>query len=190
MAKNIGELNEKRQKALDILQKNRGKQRFSPSQTRQTELESTQLLVKGYPTQEELAQTIPSLGEQETPNSAARKLVSLQDEEAREASLRLQQFLKSKPLQQQDTSSLPINNNLQLLQDALSTNFFEQTTKWLASSAHEPYFSSTPAEEIEEIYQQVKYRHKVLKVMLEATQKELDNLQLHLHNIKSAEQKK
>ena len=185
MTKNQGALNEKRQQALQRLQKNRGKQRFSPTQTRQTGLESTQLLVKDYPTQEQLAQSIPASDEPDTPYSIARKRVRRQEEEAWEASQRLQEFLRSKPLLKQDASSLPINKNLQLLQDALSTNFFEQTTQWLASSAAEPDFSSTPVEEIEEIYQQVKYRHKVLKVMLEATQKELDHLQLHIKNIKN-----
>ena len=190
MTKNQGALNEKRQQALQRLQKNRGKQRFSPTQTRQVGLESTQLLVKGYPTEEQLAQSIPTSDEPDTAYSLARKQVSHQEQEAWEASQRLQEFLRSKPLQQQDTSSLPINKNLQLLHDALSTNFFEQTTQWLASSAAEPDFSSTPVEEIEEIHQQVKYRHKVLNVMLEATQKELDHLQLHIKNLKSYQQQK
>lgn len=203
---NPGALEEKRQRALQRLRENRGKQRLRDLSAQKPEVESTQLLLKSYPTPEQLqaqlnfSDVIPSSDEVEQLSRFAKvqEQVYQREEEAIEAIGRLKQFLQGRP---QNSSAIeaspseltptPIDTGKQqFLEDTLSTNFFQDAIHWLTRVDTELDFSSTPLEEIEELYQKVKYRHKVLQMMLNDTQKELDHIQLHIQNLKSLSAKK
>ena len=208
MTNNPGTLNEKRQQALQRLRENRGKERSHDSTPHQSRVESVQLLINNYPTEEQLKEklsvneVIPALGEFEQLSRFAKVQEQVYEQEAAalEAIERLKTLLKvknksvsktylsTKTEANPDSSNSIYQNKHQLLQDALSTNFFQDTMHWLTSTNTPPNFSSTPIEEIETVYQQVRYRQQVLQTLLDETQKELSQIQLHLQNLKHCTQ--
>ena len=200
---NPGALEGKRQQALQRLRENRGKQRLRNLSAQKPQVESTQLLLKSYPTPEQLQEqlnfsdVIPSSDEVEQLSRFAKvqEQVYQREEEAIEAVGRLKKFLQAKYDDQNslateasplESSPLPTGSGKQqFLKDTLSTNFFQDAIHWLTRVDTELDFSSTPLEEVEELYQKTKYRHKVLQTMLHDTQKELDRIQLYIQNFKS-----
>lgn len=195
---NPNALDEKRQQALQSLQENRGKERLRHLSSRKAEVESTQLLLKSYPTAEQLQEqlnftdVLPSSEEVEQLSRFAKvqQQVYQREEEALEAVERLKKFLQARYEDQNSSTTeafpaLTGSGKQQFLKDTLSTNFFQDAIHWLTRVDTELDFSSTPLEEIEALYQKVKYRHKVLQTMLNDTQKELDRIQLHIQNLKN-----
>lgn len=76
-----------------------------------------------------------------------------------------------------------------LVSQLLSEDFLENTKLWLSSTSDPAKEqSSTSLEELESCHKQVKHRMKVLKVLLEDTQKELDHVELQLRAAKSVAQ--
>ena len=107
-----------------------------------------------------------------------------------EIRLRLQEARKiSRDRQNQPTTepepSHPAEKRQEFLQEVVSAHFKNNIQSWLSSVDPELGLSSTPLEELEQRRQEVQYRHKLLQVMLEATQRELDELELHVRAQKS-----
>jgi hypothetical protein len=69
--------------------------------------------------------------------------------------------------------------------EILSTHFQENIKSWVSSVDPKLELSSTPLAEIEQYQQEVQYRHKLLKVMLDATQKELNEIEIHIRALKT-----
>jgi hypothetical protein len=72
-----------------------------------------------------------------------------------------------------------------LMGEILSTHFQENIKSWVSSVDPKLELSSTPLAEIEQYQQEVQYRHKLLKVMLDATQKELNEIEIHIRALKT-----
>ena len=75
----------------------------------------------------------------------------------------------------------------QLIRDLISADLLENTHHWLSSAPSELDLSSTPIEEIEAIQRQVKYRRKVLSILLKETENELDVLESYLRMLNYAD---
>lgn len=73
----------------------------------------------------------------------------------------------------------------QFIRQLLTSDFLEHTRVWLSSSSGEQReLPSTSLEELEEYQKQVKYRLKVLQILLKDTQQELDHLTLQVQGMK------
>ncbi len=195
---------QKRQAALNRLRQNRGKERRSDLTEQRSEVEGTKILFKGYPNvespeaQAQLSQILPLTGEAQAASriSKVKERVEKQDQEILAAMERIKAALKARRnrKQQQDQEeeeeeltfeSTQVSKRQQLINDALATDFFQNTMQWLGSMDSDPEFSSTSVEEMEELKQQAQYRYKALKVMLEETQRELDFIELQIQNRQS-----
>ena len=82
-------------------------------------------------------------------------------------------------------SQVKLPKRQQLRHDLLSADFFKSASKWLSSINVEPRPSSSSIEEVEFLYKEAKLRYKVLKIMLDDTQKELDSFEVYLRMAKS-----
>jgi|GEM_PF-6939239 len=83
----------------------------------------------------------------------------------------------------EDTDSS--KNRKELFKEILAGHFQNNIQSWISSVDPEPGFSSTPIEELEQYRLEVQYRYHLLKVMLEATQRELNDLELQIRMKKS-----
>jgi hypothetical protein len=70
----------------------------------------------------------------------------------------------------------------QLLTSLLSTDFLQNTTQWLSSAPTDPEISSSSPEEIEALHKRSKYRLKVLTVLMDTAQRELEAIELYRRN--------
>ena len=82
-------------------------------------------------------------------------------------------------------SQVKLPKRQQLRHDLLSADFFKSASQWLSSINVEPRLSSSSIEEVEFLYKEAKLRYKVLKIMLDDTQKELDSFEVYLRMAKS-----
>jgi hypothetical protein len=205
-------LDEKRTKALQRLRGNRGKERSSSENRQKAKGDSATLLLKeyrdGYRQEKKQLQEaeeieileavqdpeqLPRLMKaadrlQEKEDTSAEALQRLKDvrqriKQARQAKQAQLNQLEAKEL---TNPSAPPLKHQQLLQDALSADFFKSASQWLGNIRSDPHLSSTPLEEIELLYDQAKYRYKVLKLLLDDTQKELDSFEAYLRMAKSS----
>jgi hypothetical protein len=131
--------------------------------------------------------------EQQLPKKISRvaKRLNKQEQTGLEALERLKNIMQSRRVRQKQLAAegqsdlvvqLSQVERQQLLGDLLSTDFLQNTTQWLSSAPVDPELTSSSPQEIEAIHKQVLYRHRVLKVMLDATQQELDGIELYLRN--------
>jgi hypothetical protein len=210
MSQEPGNLEEKRQKALQKLRSNRGKDR-PPGESRQkAKADGVKVLLKDfrdtYRAKRDLLQD-PELVEktkvevedpQQLPRiSKALKRLQEKDEKTTEAAQRLkearQRFKATKEQYKQEEQKSPTEireesevtdeapaKRQKLRQDLLSADFFKTASKWLGSVRTDPELTSTPVEEVEFLHKQAVYRHKVLKIMLDDTQREIDALESYL----------
>jgi hypothetical protein len=119
-----------------------------------------------------------------------RRKVIQQDQQIAEAFQKLRQILQARRRKaQQDSASgvqeealtrLSARERQQLVSDLLSSQFLDNAFQWLSSAKTGPELSSSSLEEVEAIYQQSRYRYRVLKAMLDESEKELDTIELHL----------
>lgn len=209
MSQDPNKLEEKRQKALQKLRANRGKDR-PPGESRQkAKADGVKVLLKDfrdtYRAKRDLLQD-PELVEKtkvevEDPQQLPRISKSLKrleekEEKTAEAVQRLkearQRFKATKESQKQqeqqsaeevrdsEVSEEAPGKRQKLRQDLLSADFFKTASKWLGSVRTDPELTSTPVEEVEFLHKQALYRYKVLKIMLEDTQREIDALESYL----------
>jgi hypothetical protein len=73
----------------------------------------------------------------------------------------------------------------ELMAEVLSAHFQDNIKLWVSSVDSKLELSSTSLAEIEQYQQEVQYRHKLLKVMLDTTQKELNELEIHIRALKT-----
>lgn len=212
-------LEQKRQKALERLRANRGKQRAAAETRQQAKADAVKVLLKDYRDAyrqqkvqiqaSEESQTVqtPTEPEQLPRLLKASEKVKEKEQKTAEAAERLkearQRFKQAKQARQAggeggreteeqepaDTPT-PTVKRSQLRHDLLSADFFQTASKWLSSMKSGPHLSSTPVEEVEFLYKQAKLRYKALKIMLEDTQRELDGFEAYLRVAKSVEESK
>jgi hypothetical protein len=222
MTQDHDSLDKKRQKALDRLRNNRGKERSGGENRQKGKGDTATLLLKEYrdsyrqekkqiqesegvetPEIVQDPEQLPRLQKasdrlkekEEQSSEAVQRLKDMrqrlkQAKQARQAKL---QSLETEDLQEEvareSTSELPAGKPVkrqQLRQDVLSADFFKSASQWLGTIRSEPHLSSTSLEEIESLYDQAKYRYKVLKILLEDTQRELDGFEAYLRMAQSS----
>lgn len=92
----------------------------------------------------------------------------------------LRQQLEENPNSEIDSSFSPAIQQ-QLVSQLLSSDFLKNTQLWLSSTAEpDKEATSTSLEELEGCQNQVKYRLKVLQILSQETQRELENLELQI----------
>lgn len=158
---------------------------------------------------EEFEEQVPELqadAEEVVPRKITKvsKRLAKQDQAGNEALDRLKKILQARRARQKqvlladlaseeseiaeseisDSASLKISGmeRQQLLSSILSTDFLQNATQWLSSAPTDPELTSSSLEEIEALYKQSKYRYKVLSVLMDASQKELEAIELYMRN--------
>ncbi|MEM9005198.1 MAG: hypothetical protein AAGE59_16960 [Cyanobacteria bacterium P01_F01_bin.86] len=212
-------MNEKRQKALEKLRANRGKERVASKTRQEIKADSVNALIRGYhdayrshkePFQEltglqatATSETAEKIAPEDLPEvaKAARSLQRKESEAAaaierlKDARQRLKQVRKVKqtePIAPTDetagdvAATVELPKRQQVRQDLLTADFFKSASQWLNTVSADPRLSSSSVEEVETLYKEAKYRYKVLKIMLEDTQRELDSFEVYLRMAKSA----
>ncbi|MFK8183943.1 MAG: hypothetical protein AB8B99_11260 [Phormidesmis sp.] len=196
---------QKRQEALRQLQGNRGGMRQVGNDTVSEELKQARSVLKQYAQQEKLRRSqglaaAPLLEAPENVETASVEAVSAEqppetslaaaEPSANHALQQLRQQVQAKRALKKQIEALgdvdlaaefsPATQH-RLISQLLSEDFLENTKLWLSSTSdpakEQP---STSVAELESCHKQIKYRMKVLKVLLEDTQKELDHMELQL----------
>lgn len=210
-------LDEKRNEALERLRKRRGSARKTTHDKVQGgDLDHIQLVIKTYKSRkasqeaeldiEQAASDVVYSDEsplkQEPSNEVAkvarhRRKINKRDEKAGAAVKRWKEFMEARAEQTMADSigGAPLTTVSQIdrrkmVSDLLSVDFLENTQHWLSSAKGEPDYSSTPLEEVEELYRQTQYRHKVLKVLTDLNQQNLDAIELYMRNAKITQSQK
>lgn len=208
-------LDEKREKALQRLRGNRGKERTGTTSRQEAKADGVKVLLKDYRDvyREQKAEFQKTEGYEPPPLPAepeelpkfAKASDRLKEKEAalaesvnrlKEARQRFKEAKESRKLAPEPPAALktPESDGEQeagaakrqnLRKDMLSADFFKSASQWLGSIRAEPHLSSTSLEEIETLYQQAKYRYKVMKILLEDTQRELDGFEAYLRMAQS-----
>lgn len=217
-------MDEKRQRALERLRANRGKERTVSNSTPDVKADSVKVLIKGFREgyrsyKDELAATEPSeevqvsspedADSEVTPESlprVAKAVQRLQEKEQntvaaiarlKEARQRLKQIRKERQDRQAtsvageaEPSSAETEppKRQQIRQDLLTADFFKGASEWLNTIGTDPRLSSSSIEEVEALYKEAQYRQRVLKIMLEDTQRELDSFEVYLRMARAAAQ--
>lgn len=192
---------QKRQQILQRLRENRGKLRSIASGYCVTQTESFPILLKSNTDNEHLEAEkqlveILEMSEETKPSllgSTVQQKLDKHEQEVLAATQRLKEALQARRKRKQEQQvelespldTTHASKRQQLINDALATDFFRNTMQWLGNMDTEPEFSSSSLEEIEALQKQAQYRHKVLQVLLEETQTELDFLRSHIENLKA-----
>ncbi|GEM_PF-4842324 len=212
MTQEKNSLQEKRQKALEKLQSNRGKKRTVTPPTINKKTEGLYLFTNNNQEITEITDDLNSISQEIDINelkpdslpkiAKASVTVKKRQEKMTEAIKRLketrQKIKKNRKEKQQkqevqdkfsEDQNLEVNRH-QLKQDILTADFWQQASQWLSGINTDIYLSSTPKEEIELLYKQAKHRYKALKLMLEDTEKELDAFEAYFRNLDSLSDQK
>jgi hypothetical protein len=75
----------------------------------------------------------------------------------------------------------------ELLQDVISDHFRNNLKSWISSIEPDLGVSSTSVAELEEQQQEIEYRYKVLKLILDITKEELNKIERNIRAAKSLE---
>ncbi|WP_016950655.1 hypothetical protein [Anabaena sp. PCC 7108] len=75
----------------------------------------------------------------------------------------------------------------ELLQDVMSDHFRNNLKSWISSVDPDLGVSSTSVAELEEQQQEIEYRYKMLKLLLNITQEELNKIEISIRAAKSLE---
>lgn len=185
------QLTKKRHDALQRLRDRRGESRRNDLNQGKTELDQTKSQLKHYISQEKLNQVaetppIKKSRKELEPNPTVSDTIGRLKENIR---VRRASKKKSATDEPETSPSLaPLGERQQLISDLLSADFLRTTQLWLSSVENERELSSTPIAELEDYHKRVKYRFRVLKVLLEDTEHELDRIEVQIRAIKGAEQ--
>ena len=193
---------QQRQAALEQLRENRGGVRQSCGDSGNETLKQAGVVLKRYAQQEKVRHA-QALASREA-NDLAVALENLCAENLRledSAEISADEVSSGQPWQQlrqiqekrallkqleaqaglESATSFASATQQQLIGQLLSEDFLENTRLWLSSTEDpEKEQPSTSVEELEDCQKQVKYRMKVLKVLLAETQGELDYVELQL----------
>jgi len=189
-------LNHKREEALKRLRQRRGEERHLDLASQETNQHEAKSILKHYLKQEKAnqeAETIETVKSEQfeqnfntqdldTSSNVTETIKLLRE------SIRDRRANKKQPsTETHDSLSSPASTERrqQLISELLSADFLENTQLWLTKVEDSSELSSTSLEELEEYRRQVIYRMKVLKIMLENTQSELDKLEVQIRAIQS-----
>jgi hypothetical protein len=181
-----------RQKALGQLREQLGSPRQESSNAGIDSLNQAREVLKIFSQEEKLrrSQNLPAagLGEETDGEDEANDLpietpvtdTIKQLHQQKKAKQTLKQQLAEKSNLDIDSSFSPVVQQ-QLVRQLLSSDFLKNTQLWLSSTTEsEKEMASTSLEELGECQKQVKYRLRVLQVLQQETQRELDHLELQI----------
>jgi len=188
-------LNHKREEALKRLRQRRGEERHLDLASQEKNQHEAKSILKHYLKQQKAnqeAETIETVESEQSEqifdtqdfdtSSTVTETIKLLRESIRDRRANRKQ---SSTETHDSLSSAQTERRQQLISELLSADFLENTQLWLTKVEDSSELSSTSLEELEEYRRQVIYRMKVLKVMLENTQGELDKLEVQIRAIQS-----
>lgn len=189
-------LNHKREEALKRLRQRRGEERHLELASQETNQHEAKSILKHYLKQEkanQAAETIETVDREQSEqdfdtqdfdgSSNVTETIKLLRESIRNRRANKKQ--SSTETHESLSSPASTERRQQLISELLSADFLQNTQLWLTKIEDGSELSSTSLEELEEYRRQVIYRMKVLNVMLENTQSELDKLDVQIRAIKS-----
>ncbi|MBK1989430.1 hypothetical protein A0J48_018135 [Sphaerospermopsis aphanizomenoides BCCUSP55] len=186
-------VSQKRQQMLQHLRERRQESRHGLSQKGGQSNEGMPLehFVKlADPAESEAVATTPDT----LKNDHENQLVKIRERLKQARSLR--KSLKSQPSEQENGSvtleslssgKSAFSERKELLEDLISDHFRNNLKSWITSVDPDLGVSSTSLVELEEHQQEIEYRYKILKLLLDITQQELNKIEIHIRASKSLE---
>lgn len=123
----------------------------------------------------------------------AKQTLDRRDETAQAAVSKWRSLMQSRRQRQSTVSevepppiTMPETERKQMFSDLLTVDFMEHTRNWLSSAPGDSDLSTSSLDEVEAIYKQAQYRKKVIDLLQEMNERELDAMDLYLHVARQA----